>query len=506
MNPKGRIYEALKVDCSDQCERLHTMVENLFVTAEQPQLSVKHRVAACNALCGFLDQGCSSSAPELQKLCQSRVNWDRLLALYLEKLQDPPAKPMKQVLSTLMKLLSRDIKDTQGIGVDQSLALAEVATFRALSYIRSDDDLSCVKPSMMMLDVLISKTKVHPLTLASFFSLSSTSSSRTERKGSTSEGNGVQDFIRSILRWARHADVSPVAGRLLGSFCLSLHLTDSKPPAKALDSCSPVWVAPTLEFALESDSTLQTAETYILPHLLCIDPVATVEFLESLPLKDLLNGNVGLVSERDIRFSLLITKVTADNDLKLDASEATQLSGPGKLAEESVAQASTSSIITTKHSLKEKVAAACVFHQSWAVRNAAISLLVHSKTTVNPFPVEVLTTLRRVLPVHFSEDDARARSEFVSTMKRLCLRLRNTILKLRRLHKNKTNAPSMNDKMWSVTVEVEASLASHLEFVDWLAQFSCSELQPTASYQRHITSLKILHLMLKTELLSASRV
>ena len=149
-------------------------------------------------------------------------------------------------------------------------------------------------------------------------------------------------------------------------------------------------------------------------------------------------------------------------------------------------------------SAKERIAAACLYHQNTEIRNAATFLLVHSKKTVHPLPKGVLHMLQRSLPYSFSDVDAKARSDFLSTLKRLFYRLQSAITRLRR-----SAAPT---KITSGCSESSEHLANHVSFGGWLSRFACSELQPTASYQRHITGLKALDLMLKTDLFAVSKV
>ena len=125
---------------------------------------------------------------------------------------------------------------------------------------------------------------------------------------------------------------------------------------------------------------------------------------------------------------------------------------------------------------------------------------MHSKATTNPFPLAVLRMLQESIPYFYTEDDAKSRSDFYSTAKRLCIRLHHTIVRLRK------SDTLFNSHSEALKQREKVQLTKHLEFVQWLFEFSCAELQPTASYQRHVTSLKVLHLMLKSQLLAASQV
>lgn len=151
----------------------------------------------------------------------------------------------------------------------------------------------------------------------------------------------------------------------------------------------------------------------------------------------------------------------------------------------------------------------CLSHRSSMIRNAAFSLLVCSKNTTQRFLVAVLNAIRAAIPSFYSETDARARSVFLSIMKRLCLRLQRTISRLRKSAAGITASTSDGAELplnSDREEEEKSSLQNHVDFANWLFVFSCSELQPTASYQRHIASLKILDLMWKSGLLITSQV
>ena len=298
-----------------ELERLDQLRETLFATAEQPQLPSSHRAAACNALCSFLDQACHSWIPELRQICRTHAHWHRLLNLYLQRLEDPGAKPMKQVLTTLMKLLSRDTNDVEEASNGRFTDLARDATARCISLIHASDDSSCIKPSMMMLDALISKRRIEPYLLLSLSAEITVSGNASEQEATHSFENDVTTFVRTISGWARYADISLVAGRLLASLFSALHAMNAKSETTSSDEPAPLWAGPVLEFALESDTLLQITETCILPNLLRNDPAALGKLLKSLPFNELLCGHLEHIPDRDLRVCLLIVKVMESSSL-----------------------------------------------------------------------------------------------------------------------------------------------------------------------------------------------
>ena len=310
---KGRLFHSQDAAVADHGSR-QILLENIFFTAEQPLLSSKHRAAACNALCTLLDQGFVPSETELGTLPSSHDVWLRLLDLYLVRFQDPTTKSMKQVLKSLLKFLPYHSEHVLSNDHDSS-TLTEKALYKALSCIRAYDDLSSVKPSMTLLDALLSKKKVLSTSVAATFSTLKATKNLPQQNSTDDLKEHIKDFVNCILRWTRHVDVSLVSGRLLASFFSTLGSAGGHLDTPSSTRLQLLWVAPLLNFAFEDDVSLETAEEYILPSLLGVDIMATAEFLQSLPFGKLSGGHVSLISESDIRLCLLIAQILENGRL-----------------------------------------------------------------------------------------------------------------------------------------------------------------------------------------------
>ena len=147
-------------------------------------------------------------------------------------------------------------------------------------------------------------------------------------------------------------------------------------------------------------------------------------------------------------------------------------------------------------SLSEQLASALLYHYSCDVRITALSLLIKSTSTVQPLSEFSLDTLQRVLPHFYLEYDAKARNELISLIKRLCIRLQAATARMQKL-KRTTTCQGNNDfetgkHQTLLRGDVIHSERSHIEFMTWFHEFLLGELQPAASYQRHITALRSL--------------
>jgi hypothetical protein len=113
------------------------------------------------------------------------------------------------------------------------------------------------------------------------------------------------------------------------------------------------------------------------------------------------------------------------------------------------------------------------------------------------------------MSILFSETDAKIRNEILSNTKHLIERLRgataflvreieNLSFQLRPVHPLPLEQQQKAEKLLS---ETQGLLRSHESFIEWYLEFLLGELIPTASYQRHITSLKAIYLLLRSGIL-----
>ena len=144
-------------------------------------------------------------------------------------------------------------------------------------------------------------------------------------------------------------------------------------------------------------------------------------------------------------------------------------------------------------------------HSSPSVRNAALLMVAHSSSSNRPISAEMLYCLQQKIPFFHAEANTKARNDFLSIMRRLCLRVHGAIIRMRKLDES-TNARIPSQNASPSPQSLNDLLNRQIHFVNEYAEFLCSDLQATASYQRHITALKILHYMISIELLGTDLV
>ena len=229
---------------------------------------------------------------------------------------------MRQVLATLIKLLVNDTRVSGGTSLDNTMLRDSIT--RCMAHVYGHEDLSCVKPSMIVLDTLLSKKLISPTSLIdprlNEVSLATKINSLdTKEQCENSSRKSIDHFINNVLRWARHLDIMPSASRLLVSFVrATLSTTDFPMPTGPTNSAISVWISPVRKMIHRHPDMLEFLEQHILPDLLRIDAAATSKLIQEMPMEHLLRRHTSKVSEKDIRFCLLISRVMDELCLTID--------------------------------------------------------------------------------------------------------------------------------------------------------------------------------------------
>lgn len=161
-----------------------------------------------------------------------------------------------------------------------------------------------------------------------------------------------------------------------------------------------------------------------------------------------------------------------------------------------------------KYELQE-IALALIGHASASIRITALSLIAHHPAPTEPFSPHVLECLQQFIPFFHTEVNPRVRNEFIVTMKKICARLERGFLFTSENNKSSQYPPTLNlaseasDRKGSDYKDISSQ--KHVSFSKMYIGFLTQELQPTASYQRHITALKILEFMLVEGLIRNDR-
>ncbi len=111
--------------------------------------------------------------------------------------------------------------------------------------------------------------------------------------------------------------------------------------------------------------------------------------------------------------------------------------------------------------------------------------------------------LEGALAYFHADTDPAVRSDVLSITRCVIQRLRGAISQLsREVEKVRTSelhrGRHQNAQRFELIADSEYLMAKHVNFLEWYINFLKSELVPTASYQRHITALKALTILLQS--------
>jgi hypothetical protein len=143
-------------------------------------------------------------------------------------------------------------------------------------------------------------------------------------------------------------------------------------------------------------------------------------------------------------------------------------------------------------------------HAAPPVRSLAFSVLVSSLSSIRPFTTTTFNLLQSHMGALYAETDAKFRNEVLTNTKHMVERLRGASSYLMREIQiySYSRGPGPSPKIESQEqLTMSELLNRHKSFVIWYLKFLLDELIPTSSYQRHITALKSITLVLKSGIL-----
>ncbi len=456
-------------------------------------LPLTHGTAALGALCGFLEQCSTSSDLRIQYLSYKAETWTRAFNIYLTKSDNNKSKPLRRLLIILARLIFQHPVDTER---DSLLGIAICNATRA---IRKQHDFADIKPAIQVLEHFLSKGLIDAAEITQIKTPEELGLCRTKSMEKDNQNPGtqqeqtnqtVQKFALSVLEWIQYPDCAPVVGRFLPVFFKSLEESHTDDVVhNPEDGVKPLWVFPVKRTLERHQGHLDVFEIHILPGLFRLGPTHVKAFLDMLPFESIQHGNMGSSKISDIQLCLLVAKIS-------EASSLRKHLGQGQ---------------STSFDL-ENLGINLLEHSSSSVRISALSLLVSSSGSARPFSRRALRRVRQCIPYFHVEVNAKPRNEFIALMKKLCMRLRGATMSLLRRgqdtstlgeEQSSLTAPSIGasdgDGRVSSGNFIEQALddeshilEEHLAFRRWYMMFLLKELRPTASYQSHITALKML--------------
>lgn len=446
-----------------------------------------------SALCGLLEQCSTSAESRIRRLSYNTDTWTRAFKIFLTQSDNNRSKPLRRLLLTLTRLISK-----HPVNRDKDLLLG-ISTCIGTRAIRKQDDFANIKPAIQVIEHFLSTGLINAAEVAQIKKPEELGLLRMRPIDTNGQDYGtqqgkinqsVQKFASRVLEWVQYPDCAPAVGRFMPTFFKSLELKKSDDAVSTSKYCvTPLWISPVKQALERHEELFDVFEIHILPGLFRLGPADVEAFLKTLPFQSIQRGNIGSSSVSDIQLCLLVTK-TAE--------------GPSLRKHFGQGQCTSLDLESLGTSLLE--------NSSPSVRIAALSLLISSSTSTRPFSPRVLRRVRQCIPYFHVEGNAKPRNEFIALMKKLCTRLQGATLSLLRRardpdsmireqagaaapfvatfdSKEPVSLGNVAEQVWNEELLI---LEEHFAFRRWYMMFLLQELRPTATYQSHITALKIL--------------
>ena len=422
-------------------------------------VSTTHRVAAWNTLCALIDRCSISSNVAVRELIWRAGVWGKTFGLFLNRSQEARPKAAKQLLATLSSSLTKN---------PDKLAARGVRVHDLCRLLIIEDDHSRTKAALHVLAHFLSKGIIE---LPSVLDVLAKIQHRAPSEDLHIE---AQHLIGILLDWGSVEDFGSIVGRTISTVldkasgqtgCQSL--VDD---VGSFDREAPIWSQPLAEALQDDRVRVDRLRNHVFPVLFKRNTAQYLAFLHQQGLENFAEGT--LFEKRSIvdgNSFLAVLQAGKELGLVYEASQITT-------------SREEESLLVPINAIGQ-----LMILNDRNARLAGLSLLIDCHATTRPFHRQVFALLRSYLSDYFTDTDANFRSEVFCAMQRLVDRMRSITAVLAREPVGKQRSGS------SIT-----SLQEYQAMIEWLLHMVGMELRPTANYQRHISALKILTILLRS--------
>ncbi|KAL2364309.1 hypothetical protein RJZ56_002740 [Blastomyces dermatitidis] len=449
----------------------------------------------------FLDATALSTNERIREFSLSGSNppWACTFEVLLDRYERKP-KPMRLVLTSLIRIISRHHDDSIIQSVRSNLiqlVIPNILLCEPRSRLKAcliSLEWLIRKDTLPVLD-LIQKMKTwmleNPMAWAPrlerhCIKLGVPINIFIDRESSQNIGENellfyaAQIFTISLLLNSNNRDLALPAGTLFTLFCHRLEAASISFLYNSPSSSGPLWQAPLRYIALQNLDALNAVSDHFLYPLFKAIPSGFQSFIRTLPCHDLQPSSCeATTDELIVLFAAL--QIAKELGLVQEGSSGVLTSASGE------------SYIIESGRIGE-----FLIHSEAAIRLSALSLMITAPSTTKPFSPDSLQVLIKNFPYMHTDSDPQYRGEVFSLIRKLIIRLRGGLSSCRKMANlaygsQSTNQNTPGDDMPGAK---HANVAdAHVQFLRWYVDFLELELQPTMSYQRHISALKTLVLL-----------
>lgn len=478
---------------------MNSKFEELLGNAAQPRHASGN---ACLKLCHFVEQCRNSKSPVVKFIILSENICLGLFNFFIEWSEKNQNRSMRQVLELTSSLIASQ-PDREA-----SNSIKRAVLKRTLTTINHRAAQPLVKPAFKSLECFLSKLSISAKDLMYAYAVEEGLSSISTDGEILKYSPYWDTFISGVFDWMVMPDISPASGKFLVT--LFGQLRNAFRDSKSLDvDYTVLWQRWVRDGLKKNPAALENVKNHLLSPLFKLDRDGSLAFLNELneqkPLSYLrgheLNSHsllrlaameigkkAGLVEEPSM-YLIDAPLMKYKTNLLLDIN---QVQKPQKRSPRFII-------------LDEKTIEPLLSHALNTVRSLAFSVLVSSSSSTRPFSCTALKILRGRLAALHADTDAKFRNEVLSQTKHMIERIRGaTAFLMREFHKL-NSVPSVSGTLENLAKVDELArlyreLQLHVEFIRWYLSFLLGELIPTASYQRHITALRAINLVLRSGL------
>ncbi|KAI1353162.1 putative death-receptor fusion protein-domain-containing protein [Xylaria sp. FL0043] len=463
-----------------QSSLAENIFERLLSYASQPKQSSG---ASCSKLCGFVENCSKSTSPVLKRFAFAYATSMKLFNYFIEWNEQDAHRSMRLALDYIISSVMWNPD------VEISKAIRDSILNDTVSVITLQASRPSTKSCMIALDHFLQKKVIYLGEVLQVY----------QRLHAGSQETTWGSFISQVFAWMELQYVWTVAGKLLVTILTQPWYRDDDSSRHHPDT----WHKFILSGLEANYELLEPIKVYIFMPLFRADPKSTLVYLNELTSLQKLTTNDS--QGWDLNAMVWVAL--------LEAGKKTGVVGePNNDSTHDICIASQ---------LPMHVLEALLCHMSHEARASGLSILVASPSTTKPYASHTLRLLQKHLPSFHEDVDPKIRYDVLGHSRNMIRRLHNSLDTLRResirtskkskdrvsnfeaadlTHGTKqvTGSQSATEKT-DLKSPTEA-LREHEEFLKWYASFLKGELVPTASYQRHITSLRAISYFLKSNL------
>ncbi|KAI0971132.1 putative death-receptor fusion protein-domain-containing protein [Xylaria arbuscula] len=469
-----------------QSSLVEHVFEGLLSHASQPKQSSG---AACSKLCGFVENCSKSTSSVLKRFAFAQATSMKLFNYFIEWNEQDAHRSMRLALDYIVSSI------LWNPDVEISKSIKNSVLHDTISTITLQAPRPSTKSCMIAIDHFLQKKIVYLDEVIYIY----------QHLHADVQEATWDSFVSHVFAWMELQHVWTVAGKLLVTILTLPWNRDDKSSRHHPDT----WHKFILSGLKTNLELLEPIKVYIFMPLFRTDPPSTLIYLDELTSLQKLTKNDN--QSWDINAMLWVAL--------LEAGKKTGVVGePDYNSEQNMGVASH---------LSTHVLGVLPCHRSHEARASGLSILIASPSTTKPYASETLRLLQKHLPSFHEDVDPRIRYDVLGHTRNLIRRLYNSLDTLRResaraskksmrrepasgasnstlTGENLTQDESQSTAKNAGTESLSETLREHEDFIEWYASFLKGELIPTASYQRHITSLRAMGYFLKSSL--ASRV